>query len=307
MGAGRDVGPTAVRVAGFNEEEHLVTDYIPAGPLNVSIEKPMKRSQSLLAEERRFRISELLSRQRTVSASELIEILGVTAATVRRDLADLERKGLLVRSHGGAVSKSPTTNFQPSYETLGRTNREEKQVIAAEAANMILDGDTIFLEGSTTVSEVALRLLHRNRLTVVTNSPLILCQLQRYPEINVMCTGGDLQRDVFYLSGVWAQRSLSEIRVDKAFLGVSGIDPAYGMSTASHAEATIKKAIIKSARMRIALVDHSKFGKQGFAFVGPVTVLTTLITDSGTSPADLQALKDLGVQVIVAGAKSARK
>ena len=157
----------------------------------------MKWSQSLLADERRFRISELLSRQRTVSASELIEILGVTAATVRRDLADLERKGLLVRSHGGAVSKSPTTNFQPSYETLGRTNRQEKQVIAVEAAEMILDGDTIFLEGSTTVSEVALRLLHRNRLTVVTNSPLILCQLQRYPEINVMCTGGDLQRDVF--------------------------------------------------------------------------------------------------------------
>lgn len=289
------------------KKKYLVADCKLAGSLGVTIAKPMKRDESLLAEERRFRISELLSRQRTVSASELIDILGVTAATVRRDLADLERKGLLVRSHGGAVSKSPTTNFQPSYDTLGRTNREEKQAIAAEAARMILDGDTIFLEGSTTVSEVAPRLQHRNRLTVVTNSPLILCQLQRYPEINVMCTGGDLQRDVFYMSGVWAQRSLSEIRVDKAFLGVSGIDPGYGMSTASHAEATIKKAIIQSAKMRIALVDHSKFGKQGFAYVGPVTELTTLITDSGTTPTDLQALKDLGVEVIVTGAKPTRK
>jgi DeoR/GlpR family transcriptional regulator of sugar metabolism len=289
------------------KKKYLVADCKLAGSLGVTIAKPMKRDESLLAEERRFRISELLSRQRTVSASELIDILGVTAATVRRDLADLERKGLLVRSHGGAVSKSPTTNFQPSYDTLGRTNREEKQAIAAEASRMILDGDTIFLEGSTTVSEVAPRLQHRNRLTVVTNSPLILCQLQRYPEINVMCTGGDLQRDVFYMSGVWAQRSLSEIRVDKAFLGVSGIDPGYGMSTASHAEATIKKAIIQSAKMRIALVDHSKFGKQGFAYVGPVTELTTLITDSGTTPADLQALKDLGVEVIVTGAKPTRK
>jgi DeoR/GlpR family transcriptional regulator of sugar metabolism len=78
------------------------------------------------------------------------------------------------------------------------------------------------------------------------------------------------------------------------------------MSTANHAEATIKKAIIKAARIRIALVDHSKFGKQGFAFVGPVTELTTLITDSGASPADLQTLKDLGVQVIVVGAKPTR-
>lgn len=261
----------------------------------------------MLADERRFRISELLSRQRTVSASELKDILGVTTATVRRDLADLERRGLLVRSHGGAVSKSPTTNFQPSYDTLGRANREEKQAIAAEAAKMIFDGDTIFLEGSTTVSEVASRLQHRNRLTVVTNSPLILCQLQRYPEIKVMCTGGDLQRDVFYLSGIWAQRSLSEIRVDKAFLGVSAIDPAYGISTASHAEATIKKIVIQSAKMRIALADHSKFGKQGFAYVGPVAELTTLITDASTPAADLQALRDFGVQVVVAGGKATRK
>jgi DeoR family fructose operon transcriptional repressor len=255
----------------------------------------------MLANERQFRITEILSQRRTVSASELKDIFGVTAATVRRDLGDLERKGLLVRSHGGAVSKSPTTNFQPSYDTLIRANREEKEAIAAEAAKLILDGDTIFMEGSTTVSEIAPRLQHRNRLTVVTNSPLILCQLQRHPEINVLCTGGDLQRDVFYLSGVWAQRSLSEMRVDKAFLGVSAIDLGYGISTASHAEATIKKLIIKSAKMRIALVDHSKFGKQYFAYVGPVTELTTVITDPATSQTDLQALKDSGVQVIVTG------
>lgn len=261
----------------------------------------------MLADERRFRITELLSRQRTVTASELKDILGVTAVTIRRDLADLERRGLLVRSHGGAVSKSPTTNFQPSYETLGRTNREEKQAIAAEAVKMILDGDTIFLEGSTTVSEIASRLQHLNRLTVVTNSPLILCELQRYPEVSVMCTGGELQRDVFYLSGVWAQRSLSEIRVDKAFLGVSAIDPRYGISTASHAEATIKKLVVKSAKARIALADHSKFGKQGFALVGPASDMTSLITDAQTSAADVQALKDLGVQVVIAGTKPVKE
>jgi DeoR family fructose operon transcriptional repressor len=265
-----------------------------------------KGADLMLADERRFRISEILARRRTVSASELTDILGVTAATVRRDLADLERRGLLVRSHGGASSKSSTTNFQPSYDTLGRASREEKQAIAGEAAKMILDGDTIFLEGSTTVSEVVPRLQHRKRLTVVTNSPLILCELQRYPEITVMCTGGELQRDVFYLSGIWAQRSLSEIRVDKAFLGVSAIDPGYGISTASHAEATIKKLINKCAKTRIALVDHTKFDKQGFAYVGPATELTTLITDQATSSADLQALKDCGVQVIVAGSAPSR-
>jgi DeoR family fructose operon transcriptional repressor len=94
--------------------------------------------------------------------------------------------------------------------------------------------------------------------------------------------------------------------VDKAFLGVSAIDPGYGISTASQAEAVIKRLIIKAARTRIALADHSKFGNQGFAYVGPVTDITTLITDTTTSPVHLQTLRDSRVQVIVAGTGSGR-
>lgn len=112
------------------------------------------------------------------------------------------------------------------------------------------------------MSEIATRLQHCKRLTVVTNSPQILCQLQGYPDVTVMCIGGDCNGISSNLSGVWAQRALSEIRVDKAFMGVSAIDPSYGISTASHAEATIKKLIIKSAKIPIGLADHSKFGKQ---------------------------------------------
>jgi len=164
---------------------------------------------SLFAGERRFRIREILSRERTVTASDLIRTLGVTAATVRRDLAVLEQEGVLVRSHGGAVSRTSSTNFQPSYEALGRSNRAEKQAIAREAERLILDGETVFLEGSTTVYELARRLLHRNRLTVITNSPPIVDQFQRSQHVSVISTGGELQKDVFYLSGMWAQRALS--------------------------------------------------------------------------------------------------
>src|ERR1700723_738472 len=255
---------------------------------------------SLLAEERRFRIRELLSRERTVTASELIRTLGVTAATIRRDLEALEKEGVLVRSHGGAVSRTSATNSRPSYEALGRSNRAEKQAIAREAERLILDGETVFLEGSTTVYELARRLLHRNRLTVITNSPPIVEQFQHSQHVSVISTGGELQKDVFYLSGVWAQRALSEIRVDKAVLGVSAIDPAYGISTASQAEAQIKKMILKSARVSIALADHSKFGNQGFAYVGPTTDIDILVTDSATDPKYLNPLPESGLQVIVA-------
>ena len=253
----------------------------------------------MLAEERRFRIREMLSEQRTITASELCASLGVTAATSRRDLASLEHEGVLVRSHGGAVSQMSSTKFQPSYETLARSNSEEKKAIARAAEDLILDGDTVFLEGSTTVYELAARLQNRSRLTVVTNSPTIVCLLQRSAAVNVLCTGGDLQKDTFYFSGEWAQRALSEIRVDKAVLGVSAIDPEYGISTANHAEAQIKKMIAAAAKVRIALADHSKFGKQSFAFVGPVTDINILVTDGAAPEHDIRGLQEAGVEVLI--------
>jgi len=254
----------------------------------------------MFAEERRLQIRELLLVQRSVTASELCDRLKVTSATIRRDLAALEHEGVLVRSHGGAVSRMSNTNFQPSYDTQLRTNNAEKQRIARTAEQFVLDGDTVFLEGSTTVFELARRLIHRRRLTVVTNSPPIVCELQRSAGVTVLCTGGDLRKDTFYLSGEWPQRALAEIRLDKAVLGVSAIDPEYGISTASHAEAQIKKMLTRAARTRIALADNGKFGKQSFAYVGPITDIDILVTDAETSPSYIKELRDAGLQVVVA-------
>jgi len=254
----------------------------------------------MLAEERRLRIAEMLAVQRTVTAAALMEALGVTAATVRRDLAALEQEGVLVRSHGGAVSRTLSTSFQLSYEALLRQNREEKEAIAREADRLILDGDTLFLEGSSTVYLLVQHLLRKNRLTIVTNSPPILAQLQQGGVASVMCTGGELEKDTFYLSGTWTQRALSEIRVDKAILGVSAIDQGYGVWTARQSEAEVKKRITKAATTRIALADHSKFGRQSFAYVGPMNEINTLITDSGTDPKVVSEIRQLGVSVQVA-------
>jgi DeoR/GlpR family transcriptional regulator of sugar metabolism len=196
-----------------------------------------------------------------------------------------------------------STSFQPSYDALLRSKTEEKLDIARAAEQFILDGDTVFLEGSTTVLELARRLAQRQRLTVVTNSPSIVCELQRSPGVTVLCTGGELLKDTFYLSGEWTQRALSEVRLDKAILGVSAIDPHYGVSTASHDEAQIKKMIIKAAKTRIALADNGKFGKQSFAYVGPVTDINILVTDSKTDPRYIKDLREFGLQVSIAQAE----
>lgn len=260
---------------------------------------------TMLAEERRLRIQEILASQRSVTASELKDLFRVTPATIRRDLAVLEDEGILVRSHGGAVLRTSSTSFQPSYDVQMRINRLEKQMIAAEAERYISDGETVFFEGSTTVYELARRLTRRARLTVVTNSPAIVSQLHDCPGVTIIAIGGQLQRDNLYISGPWAERTLEEIRLDKAILGVTAIDTAYGMSTARLGEAEIKRRLIKVARQRIALADHTKFGKQCFAYVGPVKDVDVIITDGSTDPKYIQELRDMGVEVVVAGRESA--
>ena len=254
----------------------------------------------MLAEERRIRIRDILSTQRTVTAAELTDLLKVTPATIRRDLSALEQEGILVRSHGGASSRTASTRFQAPYDTLLRSNRAEKQAIARAAEKLVLDGDTIFLEGSTTVYEMARHLCRRSRLTIVTNSPPILFLFQDSPGVTVICTGGELQKEQSYLSGMWTSRALDEIRLDKAVLGITAIDAAYGLSSASHAEADVKKRLIRASRQRIALSDHTKFGRQNFAFVGPVTDLHVLVTDDQTDPQTVTEVRKAGVEVIVA-------
>jgi DeoR family transcriptional regulator, fructose operon transcriptional repressor len=102
------------------------------------------------------------------------------------------------------------------------------------------------------------------------------------------------------LSGVWAERAISEIRVDKAILGISSLDPSYGVSTARQAEAEIKKLLVKAAKVRIGLADHTKFGKHSFAYVGPVSDLSLIVTDSGTPPELVAEVEQMGVRVIIA-------
>jgi len=254
----------------------------------------------MLPEERRIVIRERLATQRTVTATELVKTLGVTLATIRRDLAILETEGALVRSHGGAVSKSSNTDFQPSYQVLQNTNRDEKKAIAAAAKSLIMDGEIVFLEGSTTVFELAGLLTRFAHLTVVTNSPPILSRLSQDSSMMLMSTGGELQKDLHYLCGAWTRDVLSQTRLDKAILGISAIDPAYGVSTTRPAHAEIKKLLTSVAKTRIGLVDHTKFGKQNFAYVGPITDFDTIVTSSLTPAVHIDALRAAGIEVIVA-------
>ncbi|PMQ01102.1 MAG: DeoR family transcriptional regulator [Dictyoglomus sp. NZ13-RE01] len=253
----------------------------------------------MLAEERRTRILELIEKERGVKVSELVKLFNVTGATIRRDLEALEKEGLLKRTHGGAVLPQ-SFSFEPLYATKKRQNLKEKMAIGAKAAELINDGETVFIETGSTTLQIAKNIKNRHDLTVITNSIDVARELLNARGVEVILTGGNLRKETIALVGPLAERVLREFRVDKAFLGISGIVPGKGMSTASIVEAEIKRLIIEMAREVIGVADYSKFGKECFAFVAPTKVLHKIVVDDKVPHKFINELKEEGIEVLIA-------
>ncbi len=258
----------------------------------------MEWRERMLAEERRTRILELIEKERGVKVSDLVRIFNVTGATIRRDLEALEKEGLLKRTHGGAVLPQ-SFSFEPLYATKKRQNLKEKMAIGMKAAELVNDGETIFIETGSTTFQIAKNIKNRHDLTVVTNSIEVARELLNARGVEVILTGGILRKETVALVGPLAERVLREFRVDKAFLGISGIIPGKGMSTASIVEAQIKKLIIEMGREIIGVADYSKFGKECFAFVAPTKVLNKIVVDDKVPLKHIEELRNEGVEVIV--------
>ncbi|MCX7720046.1 MAG: DeoR/GlpR family DNA-binding transcription regulator [Dictyoglomus thermophilum] len=261
--------------------------------------KRFNKGENMLPEERRTKILELLEKERGVKVSDLVKIFNVTGATIRRDLETLEKEGLLKRTHGGAVLPH-SFSFEPLYITKKRQNLKEKQAIGKVAAELINDGESVFIETGSTTLQIAKNIKHKHDVTVITNSIEVARELLSARGVEVILTGGLLRKETVALIGPLAERVLKEFRVDKVFLGISGIIPSKGMYTASIAEAQIKKLIIEMGREIIGVSDHSKFGKECFAFVAPTKAMNKIIVDEKVPTHYIDELKNQGVEVIIA-------
>lgn len=250
----------------------------------------------MLTEERRLKILEIVEREGKAEVKALSELLGVSGITIRRDLQILEKEGLLRRTRGGALPRG--TKLEPPYTVQEKRFLEDKRRIGAEAVKLIQDGDTIILEASTTVLQIAKNLRNKGNITVLTNSITIAHELLFRRGVEIILTGGELNFNTLALLGPLAERCFEELTVDKAFIGISAIDEE-GMSTSTLAEASVKKAIIASAREVIGVADHSKFGRRAFAHVAPVESLSRLITDKEAPGEIIEKIKGKGVQVIL--------
>lgn len=232
------------------------------------------------------KILQELLRDGEVSVDSLAQRLKVSAATIRRDLGELERQGLLRRSHGGAVPVAPML-YEPfrhvsSFHEQEQECAAEKRRIGLMAAGLIADGEIVAIGAGTTTTQVARSIRHRKGITVLTNALNIAMELSHLAEIKVFMTGGFLSGDWFALVGDVAQRNSAEMFVDKVFIGVDGIHSDRGLTTNYPDQAAIHRAMMRQARKRIIVADHRKVGVVGTSLIGQCNDFDTLITDKAT-------------------------
>jgi DeoR/GlpR family transcriptional regulator of sugar metabolism len=255
--------------------------------------------QKMLAAERLGQLKALLASRQVLRVEDAVEALRVSPATVRRDLELLEKRGELRRVHGGAVGLDKAQQ-EPLFDDKTVLQAAEKARIAQAAyKEFIHPGETIYLDGGSTVLLLARLLRAETKLTVVTNSLRAAMDLSgQGPQ--VLLVGGELRRRSQTMVGPLTKPMLEGLYFDKAFLGTIGLDLKAGITTTEPDEAFTKELVMERAREVILLVDSSKCGRISFARSGRLEQIQCVITDDGVDRAFAAGLQKKGLRVIKA-------
>lgn len=262
-----------------------------------SANAPASKQQSRLTA-----ILEKLQQAGEVSVDSLSAEFAVSVVTIRRDLDQLAREGLLHRTHGGAVSIEPLfyepfknhSSFQTQFEKMA----DEKRRIGRAAAALVGRGETIALTPGTTTVEVIRGLPLNQKLTIVTNTVNIAMELSRRRDLDVFVTGGHLRGDWFSLVGPTAIQSMQQILIHTLFIGSDGMDSECGITCFNPEEAELNSAMVKLSRRRIAVLDHTKFGVVAGWRICQTSDLHALITDTGATDEMVEPFLNAGIQVL---------
>jgi DeoR family transcriptional regulator, fructose operon transcriptional repressor len=252
-------------------------------------------------EERQHAIAALVADRGRVAVTDVAERFGVTTETVRRDLALLERAGMLRRVHGGAVPTGALSLVEPGLGERHGTRTEQKRKIAAAALDLLPDVDgSVILDGGSTTAALADLLPAERRLLVATNSVPIAARLSAAPGVTLHVLGGRVRGITQTAVGESTVRALEHLRLDVAFLGANGITARHGFSTPDETEAATKQAMARAAQRTIVLADSSKLGREHLVSFAAVDDVDVLVTDADADPDALAALTSTGIEVVVA-------
>jgi len=251
----------------------------------------------MLSAERHRRLVQHLRLHGSGNVTDLAEQLGVSSSTIRRDLRELDERGLVERSHGGA---SAPAGDEPQLQSRVTSHSAEKETIGRAAARMVQAPGTILITGGSTTEAMVPYLAAYDGLTVVTNALNIAWQLTRLPQLTVVVLGGVLRHGENSLLGTITEQALSQLHIDQVFTGALGIDPDSGISGAHVQEAGTDRSLLASARQVVCLIDSSKFGRRGPVRLADITGIDAVVTDGGADPTVVGALEAHGVRVTLA-------
>lgn len=252
----------------------------------------------MLIDERRQHILLVVQNEGRVLVGELSDKLGISQITIRKDLDYLQSKGLIARTHGGALPVNSGALFDPSLKEKQKQHSHEKQRIADAAVKMIKEGQCIMLDSGTTTTAIAQALKRFSRLTVITNAVNIAAELTG-TDFEVILTGGTLRKNSFSLVGPLAEDMLEEMHADILFLGVDGFDVETGVTTPNVLESRVNRAMVKAAKKVVAVCDATKFGRRSLSRIISPTAIHHVITDKNVSPGIVESLTNLNIQVTV--------
>lgn len=249
----------------------------------------MITSAQTLAMPRQDRLREFVRQRGVVRVEEIVQELGVSPATARRDLDTLEAAGRIRRVHGGAMSVE-TRLEEPLFDDKAGVRAREKRRIAEAAAAIVQAGETVYLDGGSTVLELARRLADRADITVATNSLRAAAELSgRGPQLILI--GGELRRRSQTVVGALTRLTLELLQFTKAFMGTMGFSVAQGMTTTDPSEAYTKELVMRRAREVVLLVDSGKIGQDSTVRSGALADVDTLVTDAGLTPRQERELR----------------
>lgn len=255
----------------------------------------------MYAEERQQAIADLIAVRGRVSVAELAEEYAVTTETVRRDLSQLERAGVVRRVHGGAVPAQALTVLEPRVAERDLSRGEEKDRIAKAALDLLpRHGGSVLLDAGTTTARVAARIPRELELTVVTNSVPIAALLADRAHIELHLLPGRVRATTQAAVGEDTVEALGRLRTDVAILGANAFSADHGFSTPDHSEAAAKRAMVAAGQRVAVLADSSKAGLENLVRFAAVDDVDVLVTDTGVPERVVDALTRRDVEVVVA-------
>jgi DeoR/GlpR family transcriptional regulator of sugar metabolism len=253
----------------------------------------------MMAEERRTQILQIVRTEGRARVNELANRFSSSAVTIRNDLNELHQRGLVLRSHGGAVLPDTILRESPVHERL-KTHAEEKRRIGAIAATLINDGETIILDSGTTTLEIARQIKNKQGLQVITNGVNIAAELLDAREVQTFIVGGTLRVDSASIVGRSTEEMFEQFSADKLFLSGAGCDPDFGVSGANLEETMVNRAMLRIAREIILVADASKFSKRSMVRIASFSEIDTVISDTGLREEMQEKVRGLGCNLILA-------